>query len=250
LRHYDRSTPLGRRNSPIFSGRSALSGATSVPSNSPTSSNSSASRKTSRSVGCACGWSPRGAPVARSAEVSHSCDPPSPRPAVPNVARPKQHAQQDHVEGNDDGHQTEKILALNPHSSFGHRRRAPGPKRPVEKQRFCSPRKRPRLHCSGEQRTCRLRGATTRMNNSTERAGISAADHWIRSFIASKQFSTSDGGPTTRIVLRQHTPSDPCVVLSLTLSQRVKHNTMSPSLSPSANPRFVPVRQGAGKPTA
>jgi hypothetical protein len=35
--------------------------------------------------------------------------------------------------------------------------------------------------------------------------------HCIRSFIAPKQISSSDGGPTTRVVLRQHTPSDPSV---------------------------------------
>src|ERR1035437_7625280 len=41
-------------SSPICSGRSALNAATSAPSNSPTSSNPTASRKTSRSVGCVC----------------------------------------------------------------------------------------------------------------------------------------------------------------------------------------------------
>ena len=33
----------------------------------------------------------------------------------------------------------------------------------------------------------------------------------FRSLIATKQFSTSDGGPTIRIVLRWHAPSDPCI---------------------------------------
>ena len=41
--------------------------------------------------------------------------------------------------------------------------------------------------------------------------GTLRTGHCIGSFIAPKQFSSSDGGPTIRFVLRQHVPSDPWV---------------------------------------